>query len=488
MRKKTYKAAALVLSFMLLLLILIPDKAYAITGNISIGPQQGTFDQGGTYNVSISISGSEAFSFSGNISVSGGGSFAGADASLQSDGGTFIIVPQANGVSGNIRVSCGGTGSVTIAVSGVMLSADTGEQINVSNSVSVPIRSAADKAAQEEAARKASEEEAARQASIWAEESSRQAEIQASIDAQNASIAEEQSRQASIEAEAAAAYNSSVAESASIEESSRLESASIEESKEEESKRESRSAAAESRSLYESSSKVEATRAFLMQGDYFVPYDILSARERFLFATADTTVPVPAHFNKVSLTINEQQVLAYRLDGFSENIYIVYGCFEDEEAEPALYLYDQDTDRMFPYEALGLDEDDESREVPVAIENGVSGLTANVGPVRKGMNLGLSLLEIFLSILLGAAVLLLVLTFLHKKQEDEAAMAALATAGAGDNIPYAEPDPVSEIQETAVQNDAIMLDAEFTEVASVLEEDSVFEALNEGEEAETPTN
>ena len=488
MRKKIYKAAALALSFMLLVLVLIPDRAFAITGSIDIGPQQGTFDQGNTYNVYISINGSEAFSFSGNISVSGGGTFAGADESLQSEGGTLIIVPQASGVAGNIRVSCGGTGSVTIAVSGVMLSADTGAQINVGNSISVPIRSAADKAAQEEAARKASQEEAARQASIWAEESSRQAVIQASVDAENASIAAEQSKQASIEAESAAVYNSSVAESASIEESSRLESASIEESKEEESKRESRSAAAESRSLYESSSLEELTRAFEVKGSYYVPYDLYAKRERFLFATADTEVPVPEHFNKVPLTVNKQEVLAYQLDGFSENIYIVYGCFEDEDTEPELYLYDAETDRMFPYEALGLDEEDAAKN-----ELALSALTATATPVRKGMNLGISLVEIFLGILLGAAILMLTLTLLRKKQEKEAQMAAYAAAGEADSIPYAEPEPVSEIQEAAALNEAalqdeVVQDAEFTEAASVLLEDRVFEALNEGEEASTPSD
>ena len=418
--KKSFRImSAAVLAVLLLVGIVLSHRTYAIDGSVTIGPSQGQFDQGGTYAVYIAINGSETFSFSGSISVSGGGSFKSADASLQSDGGTLIIAPTATSIAGNIQVAVSGTGSVTIAVNGTMLSADTGDQKNISGSVSVPIRSTADREAAEAAARAASEAEAARQASIWAEESARQASIQAEQDAINASIWAEQSRQASIEAEAQAAYNSSVAESASIEESKALESASIQESIEEESKKESRIASMEEWSRSVESSRNEATRAFLDKGIYFVPFDTMLRRsERFLFAVADTAVEAPDYFVKTALVVNKQDVLAYRLDGFSENTYIVYGCYDNGNDKPAFYLYDAKNERFFPVDAIG--------ELRSAAEEGEKALqeeeeaeAEQEKEKRSGPGLFVTMIASLLSLVLGAAVLLLVLTLLKRKQEAE---------------------------------------------------------------------
>ena len=476
MKRLRNKIVGPALVSLMVLFLLLPLKGYAISGNVSIGPQQGTFDQGGTYNVYIAISGSEAFSFSGSISVSGGGSFAGADASLQSDGGTLIIAPTATSIAGNIKVAVGGTGSVTIAVNGTMLSADTGESTNVSGSVSVPIRSTADREAAEAAARAASEAEAARQASIWAEESSRQASIQAEQDAINASIYEEQSRQASIEAEAAAAYNSSVAESASIEESKALESASIQESIEEESKRAEREASIEEWQSKMESSRVEATRAFLENGVYYVPYDVEVARARFLFAVDTTETEAPQHFKKTALTVNTQPVLAYKLDGFSENIYIVYGCYDNGNDKPAFYLYDAKTDRLFPYEALGTLTPSEEGDSENAEEESTEEQTG-----RKGPGLFAAILSCFLSMILGAAILMLILTLLKKKQEDggeEKGIVPFVPFSFGKNAEDASAPETETAQEVTEAAGALSVEEE-ADILSLEAEDPAEDAVDE---------
>ncbi|MBQ6680187.1 MAG: hypothetical protein IJM76_09255 [Lachnospiraceae bacterium] len=420
---KKRNIVSFILIGLFILALSVPIRTYAISGSLNIGGP-GNADEGTSISIPFTVSADKNMTFDGSISVSGGNiqdvSFESKNIASSSQAYIVSTSGTSKQLSGSITIFITSSADVVVTISGTCGSVKpAGEEAGVGNTKTVKVRSAADKAAAEAAARAASEAEAARQASIWAEESARQASIQAEQDAINASIWAEQSRQASIEAEAQAAYNSSVAESASIEESKALESASIQESIEEESKKESRIASMEEWSRSVESSRNEATRAFLDKGIYFVPYDTMLRRsERFLFAVADTAVEAPDYFVKTALVVNKQDVLAYRLDGFSENTYIVYGCYDNGNDKPAFYLYDAKNERFFPVDAIG--------ELRSAAEEGEKALqeeeeaeAEQEKEKRSGPGLFVTMIASLLSLVLGAAVLLLVLTLLKRKQEAE---------------------------------------------------------------------
>ena len=287
----------------------------------------------------------------------------------------------------------------------------------------------------EEAARKASEEEAKRQSSIA---ESIKNSIRESEEEEDRRIREAQSREAASKAAYQASVNASIAESRSIEES-------IQESIYRQSMSSYWAQSEIEKSISIEESLANLTRAFEIDGAFFVPYtieDLAELPENFLFAVSDTEVFLPEDYVQTELVINKQDVLAFQTKEMAKHLYLVYGRFSEED-EPALYFYNTKTGYFFPYELLYQEfipettesESESESESETVTETEVStevsseiALDSTAQPSETSANRGFlsfdsnSLTIGLIGILVGACIasLIFVLARKKKKPEDEA--------------------------------------------------------------------
>ena len=324
----------LALSVVLLLaLSLTPlTRVHAFSSRIDI-QNIGEVDQNGSYSVAYSLVGDENMVFNGSVSISGGNLNSVTLDGGQTNGGNIVFnAGTTTTAGGSISFTVTHPAELSITINGDMSSVTSLVKNPVSKTITLPVRSAE---------RKAYEESVAASVAESIEASRREQER---IDA---SIREEQERAAREERERQEAINRSIAESVSIEESIRESIYNQEMS--------SYWAQFEiEKSISIEESLADLTRAFEIDGKYFVPYTIESAAalpEGFLFAVADTALNTPEEYMQKTLVINEQEVIAYQTADMDPAVYLVYGRFSEEE-EPAFYFYNIKTNYFFPYDAL----------------------------------------------------------------------------------------------------------------------------------------
>ncbi|MBQ6036480.1 MAG: hypothetical protein IJL43_04130 [Lachnospiraceae bacterium] len=326
------RLSALLIALLLALSLIPLTNVHAFSSRIDI-QNIGEVDQNNSYTVAYSLIGDENMVFNGAVSISGGNLNGVTLDGGQTNGGNIVFnAGTTTTANGSISFTVTHPAELSITISGDMSSVTSLVKNPVSKTITLPVRSAE---------RKAYEESVAASIAESIEASRREQER---IDA---SIREEQERAAREERERQEAINRSIAESVSIEES-------IRESiyNQEMSSYWAQSEIEKSISIEES--LADLTRAFEIDGKYFVPYTVESAAalpEGFLFAVADTDLNTPEEYIQKTLVINEQEVIAYQTADMDPAVYLVYGRFSEEE-EPAFYFYNTKTNYFFPYDAL----------------------------------------------------------------------------------------------------------------------------------------
>ena len=336
-----------VLMFILCLALLFSGaqtafNVFAFSPSIGIG-NPGRVDQGTVVSIGFSCNADSSWVFQGTVAVSGG-DFRGV--SFEQVNGTSIATSSYHAANvpagGSIQVYVTSDSALTISVSGTFGNIDDPSKGGSRNaSITIPVRSTAQRQAEEAAAAQAAQEAAQRQAAAnaaAAEEAARQASINESIQAEEAAKAAEQASIAAAESE-----------KASIEESIKEESMSIEASIAYESRMASLEESREARYQEISIAAVEATRAYPIEEMYFVPYGSKSMfAQHFFFAVENSIETIPEGFVRVPLTVNDQAVEAFRTEDMAENVYLVYGR-KTEKSEPDFYYYQQDDDSLISF-------------------------------------------------------------------------------------------------------------------------------------------
>ena len=323
---------ALLAAILLILLFAQIQTVFAFTSSIQV-QDIGEVDQNGTYTVSYSLIGDENMTFNGTVSVEGGDLI-----SVTLEGGQTNVnrIVYNSGMSssanGTVQFKVTHPAQIKITISGDMSSVTSLVKNDVSGSRTLPVRSEERKAYEESVATSIAE-------SI--------AQSNAAREAEERRIREEQERIAREEAERQARINASIAESIRVEQS-------IKESIYNQSMSSYWAQSAIEKSLSIEASLADLTRAYEIDGTYFVPYTIESAAAlpgNFLFAVEDTDLYTPEEYVQKELVINTQNVLAYQTPSMASNIYLVFGRFSEEE-EPAFYFYNTKTGYFFPYDLL----------------------------------------------------------------------------------------------------------------------------------------
>ena len=424
-QKKIFPAAV-VLCLLAASFLAFPISA-AFSPSIGIG-NPGRVDQGATVGIAFSVNANETWVFQGSVSVAGG---ALVGVSFESANGATIATTSYHAANqpagGQITVRVTSDSALTISISGTFGSVDHPSAGGTrSASVTIPVRSTAQRQAEEAAAAQAAAQAQAAAAAAAAaasraaaEEASRQAAIEASVRAEQESIAAE-----------SASIAASESESASIEESIREESESIENSIAFESRVAARE---ESRRIYaeeRSSLAVEATRAYEIDDAYYVPYGSKNWKKtQFLFAVENTLKTVPEGFQRAELIINEQKVEAFRSPDMDDPIYLVYGR-RGERKLPDYYYNNADDESMISYKAVN---GAAPGEILPAGETGPIGFGDRMFPAdgseAETVKPNRALLIFFgiLSLLVVAALILLILVLYRRRSEKEERAAELQT-------------------------------------------------------------
>ena len=439
--KSRFTSIILIITLLFTGLAWFTIPVHAIGGSISLGGP-GIADEGSVFSVGFSINANSNFSFNGTIVVENGTIVGSSIAPGETNGANIVVAGVRTSVAnGSVSIRANGTAPVRVSITGSISSLDDFSTTSVPspgfpcNGCTVSIRSAAEKAAADAAAAKAAQEAAQRQAAAnaaAAEEAARQASINESIQAEEAAKAAEEASIAAAESE-----------KASIEESIKEESMSIEASIAYESRMASLEESREARYKEISLAAIEATRAYAIDEMYFVPYGSKSMfAQHFLFAVANTIDPVPEGFTRVPLTVNDQEVDAFRSDDMAEGVYLVYGK-KSEKSEPDFYYFQLDDDSLISYRDVnGV----EAGEIPKVyadlvhlqeqeVETG-NGSKVSYGPAVYIFYLVLSL------IIFALAGVIIYLLKKQKKNEEEAAAAASVPETEPESTAVKEPDPV----------------------------------------------
>ena len=397
----------------------------------------GRVDQGAVVSIGFSCNADATWVFQGTISVSGG-EFRGA--AFEQVSGNTITTKTYHGANepagGSIQIYVTSDSALTITINGTFGDIDnTSQGRSISVTQQIGVRSIAQQQADNAAAAQAAQEAAQRQAAAdaaAAEEAARQASINESIQAEEAAKAAEEASIAAAESEKASIEESIKEESMSIEASIAYESrmASLEESREAHYKEISLAA-------------IEATRAYAIDEMYFVPYGSkYMFAQHFLFAVANTIEPVPEGFTRVPLTVNDQEVDAFRSDDMAEGVYLVYGK-KSEKSEPDFYYFQLDDDSLISYRDVNGVEAGEIPKVYADLvhlqEQEVE--TGNGSKVSYGPAVYIFYLVLSLIIFVLAGVIIYLLKK-QKKNEEEAAAAASVPETEPESTAVKEPDPV----------------------------------------------
>jgi len=340
--KKTVRIISTVI-LSILLIFVFSTTAYAFTLDVSFsGPS--SVDEGTEGSVNFTVAGDGIMTANLTVSVSGGGSFVSVscDEGVTVSNDHILLTGFENkaSFSGTIHFSVTSADNVVVTILGDCSGRNDKEKVDLGTgrSTSIAVRSVgqqqADKEA-EEAARKAEEER------LEKERIEREASEAASR-ATEESIRAEQESLAAIEASKQAIINASVSESAALESSK----------KQAEYESSSKQQAIDD-SLSESQSLVDLTKAFAINGDYFIPYFLEEedAERKFLFAVSDSQMQAPESYIKSLLVINTQDAWAFQTEDMDPDVYLVYGSFSEEE-EPDFYFYVLTSDTFFSYKYI----------------------------------------------------------------------------------------------------------------------------------------